>query len=145
MKLRRFLNNLKLNNDIWFFPKRDYPIKENIDRRERIRINMMKSFLYWGKRAKYVWMNRWYGTGDGTSKGAIRWIGTAILGLQTIVTKDFTWLIIFYMIYIPIITIFGFLYYWYDVQGMDAATSLLIDPLAYQMRKKLDIDETKGM
>ena len=135
--------SLKISDDIWFFPPRQW-IGEFKNRRQRIRVQLMQMYLYGGKRAKYSWLNRWYGTGDGVSRGAIRWIGTALFGLQTIISKDFTWLIIFYSCYIPITGILGFLYFWYDVQGIESFASLIIDPFAYQVRKKLGIKDSDG-
>lgn len=139
------LKSLRLNEEIRLFPSKDYKPKKGISRRERIRIQMMQSFLYGGKRAKYAWTNRWFGTGDTVTRGAVRWLGTALFGLQSLASKDVTWLLIFYGTYIPITIVLGFLYYWYDVQGIDAWVGMILDPFVYQVRKKLKIKDNEAI
>lgn len=114
-------------------------------RKERIREQMMDTFLHGGKRVFISWLLKWYKMGDGWTSGVIRWVGTIIFGAQSLASGNIFSVIAFYLAYIPAITIVGFMYYWMDFVGAENMTGMIVDPFAYQVRAKLKIKDSDSL
>ena len=114
-----------------------------IDRRTRIRRDMIKNFHYGGKRCKIAWIRKWWGAGD-SILNYIKLAGAFIFGGQGIILSDMTNLILFILVYIPTALYLGCAYIWWDLYGIESYTGQILDPFAFQVKRKLNIKDKNG-
>ena len=111
------------------------------DHRDKIRKKMMENFLNGGIRAKILWLDRWFSSGDGFKPMYyLRQLIVIIFGLinlgEFIVTQDYTKFIplaIFLVFWIPFATLMGFLKHWWHFTAIESYIGRIMDPLYYDV------------
>lgn len=116
------------------------------DRRDQIRKAMMVSFWRGGKRCKILWLNRWYGAGDGQfPMSYIRQAALIVLGLVNLgdflVTHDYAKfgpILAFLVAWVPLALSIGFLKHWLDFSVIEAHIGNIMNPMYHDVQDVLN-------